>query len=159
MLCTPCSLNLHSLCGVMWYRTWRAQQPTNNNIPTPRPTSITCYSRSPQHVHCLGGLAVKASALMTAHLVSNPAFLLGRFFRLNHTSDLKTGTPVATLQDACHYMVSADTGWPGISAVVTGRDSKFVLQLLSYSDSMNTCLRYSRVLLGPQPTHQQQPHV
>ena len=29
MLCTPCSLelNLHSLCSVMWYRTWRVNIP------------------------------------------------------------------------------------------------------------------------------------
>ena len=32
----------------------------------------------------------------------------------SHTSDLKTGTPVATLLGAWHYRVSAGTGRPGV---------------------------------------------
>ena len=31
------------------------------------------------------------------------------------TSDLKIGTPVATLPDAWRYRVSARAGWPGVS--------------------------------------------
>ena len=37
------------------------------------------------------------------------------FFRSRHTSDLKIGTLVATLQGAWRYRVSAGTGWPGVS--------------------------------------------
>ena len=33
----------------------------------------------------------------------------------SHTSDLKIGTPVATLPGALRYGVSAGTGWPGVS--------------------------------------------
>ena len=33
----------------------------------------------------------------------------------SHTSDLKFGTPVATLPGAWCYSVSAGTGWPGVS--------------------------------------------
>ena len=33
----------------------------------------------------------------------------------SHTSDLKIGTPVATLPGAWCYRVSAGTGWPGVS--------------------------------------------
>ena len=33
----------------------------------------------------------------------------------SHTSDLKIGTPVATLPGAWRYRVSAGTGWPGVS--------------------------------------------
>ena len=33
----------------------------------------------------------------------------------SHTSDLKIGTPVATLPGAWHYRVSAGTGQPGVS--------------------------------------------
>ena len=33
----------------------------------------------------------------------------------NHTSDLKIGTPVATLPGAWRYRVSAGTGRPGVS--------------------------------------------
>ena len=37
----------------------------------------------------------------------------GIFSRSSHTSDLKIGTPVATLPGAWRYRVSAGTGWPG----------------------------------------------
>ena len=33
----------------------------------------------------------------------------------SHTSDLKIGTPAATLPGAWHYRVSAGTGQPGVS--------------------------------------------
>ena len=36
------------------------------------------------------------------------------FSRFSHISDLKTGTPVATLPGAWHYRVSAETGQPGV---------------------------------------------
>ena len=45
---------------------------------------------------------------------SNPA-CAGIFSGSSHTSDLKTGTPVATLPDAWRYRVSAGTGGPGVS--------------------------------------------
>ena len=37
------------------------------------------------------------------------------FFGSSHTSDLKIGTPVATLPGAWRYRVNAGTGWPGVS--------------------------------------------
>ena len=45
---------------------------------------------------------------------SNPA-CAKIFPGLSHTSDLKIGTPVATLPGTWHYRVSAGTGWPGVS--------------------------------------------
>ena len=45
---------------------------------------------------------------------SNPA-CAGIFSGLSHTSDLKIGTPVATLPGAWRYRVSAGTGRPGVS--------------------------------------------
>ena len=51
----------------------------------------------------LAGLVVKASASRAEDS------------RSNHTSDLKIGTPVATLPGAWHYRVSTGTGWPGVS--------------------------------------------
>ena len=39
----------------------------------------------------------------------------GIFSGSSHTSDLKIGTPVATLPGAWRYRVSAGTGWPGVS--------------------------------------------
>ena len=45
---------------------------------------------------------------------SNPAFA-GIFSGSSHTSDLKIGTPVATLPGAWRYRVSTGTGRPGVS--------------------------------------------
>ena len=59
----------------------------------------------------LVGLVVKASALRA----EDPGFesrLRRDFAGSSHTSDLKSGTPVATLRDAWHYRVSAGTGRP-----------------------------------------------
>ena len=33
---------------------------------------------------------------------------------MGHTTDLKIGTPVATLPGDWHYRVNAGTGWPGV---------------------------------------------
>ena len=60
------------------------------------------------------GLVVKASASRA----ENPGFesrLRRDFSGSSHTSDLKIGTPVATLPSAWRYRVSAGTGWPGVS--------------------------------------------
>ena len=66
----------------------------------------------------LVGLVVKA----TASGAEDPGFesrLRRDFSRSSHASDLKIGTPVATLPGAWHYRVSAGTGRPGVS-VLTG---------------------------------------
>ena len=47
---------------------------------------------------------------------SNPA-CAGIFSEPNHTSDLKIGTPVATLTGAWRYRVSVGTGRPGVSVL------------------------------------------
>ena len=63
---------------------------------------------------CLVGLVVKASASGA----EGPEFesrLRRDFSGLSHTSDLKIGTPVATLPGTWHYRVSAGTGQPGVS--------------------------------------------
>ena len=57
---------------------------------------------------------VKASASE----VEDPGFescLRRDFSGSSHTSDLKMGTPVASLPGAWHYRVSAGTGRPGVS--------------------------------------------
>ena len=62
----------------------------------------------------LVGLVVKASALRAA----DPGFesrLRRDFSGSSHTSDLKIGTPVATLPGAWRYRISAGTGRPGVS--------------------------------------------
>ena len=70
-------------------------------------------STSPACHHFIG-LVVKASAWRA----EDPGFesrLRPDFSRSSHTSDLKIGTPVATLPGAWRYGVSAGTGWPGVS--------------------------------------------
>ena len=57
---------------------------------------------------------VKASASR----VEDPGFesRLHRDFSVSsHTSDLKIGTPVATLPGAWRYRISVGTGWSGVS--------------------------------------------
>ena len=57
---------------------------------------------------------VKASVLRAEDL-GFEFHLQWNFSRSSHASDLKTGTPMATLPSAWHYRVSAGTGKPGIS--------------------------------------------
>ena len=62
----------------------------------------------------LVGLVVKASSSGA----KDPGFdsrLQRDFARSSHTSDLKIGTPVATLPGAWHYRVSAGTGRPDVN--------------------------------------------
>ena len=62
----------------------------------------------------LVGLVVKASTSRA----EGPGFesrLRGIFSGSSHTSDLKIGTPVATLPGAWRYRVSTGTGRPGVS--------------------------------------------
>ena len=65
--------------------------------------------------HRLVGLVVKASHSRA----EDPGFDFhlrhGNFSGTGLTSDLKTGTPVATLQGARRFRVSAGTCWPGVS--------------------------------------------
>ena len=69
--------------------------------------------RGPSCNH-LVGLMAKVSASRA----EDPGFesrLRRDFFWVDHTSDLKIGTPVATLPGAWCNRVSAGTGWPGVS--------------------------------------------
>ena len=62
----------------------------------------------------LTGLVVKASTSGVEDLLFE-SHLWQDFSGLSHTSDLKMGTPVATLPSAWHYRVSAGTGQLGVS--------------------------------------------
>ena len=67
----------------------------------------------------LVGLVVKASALRA----EDPGFEYRwrwDFSGSSHTSDLNIGTPVATMQGAWRYRVSAGTGRPGVSILRLG---------------------------------------
>ena len=56
---------------------------------------------------------------------SNPAFA-GIFSGSGHTSDLKFGTPVATLPGAWRCRVSTGTGRPGVSILCLGETESLI---------------------------------
>ena len=64
--------------------------------------------------NCLVGLVVRHPPREWKIMGSNPT-CAGIFSGSSHTSDLKIGTPVATLPDAWRYRVSTGTGRPGVS--------------------------------------------
>ena len=75
------------------------------------------YEHSSVLLDHLIGVVVKVSASRA----EDPEFesrLHQDFSGSSHTSDLKIGTPVATLPGAWHYRVSAGTGRPGVSVSV-----------------------------------------
>ena len=76
----------------------------------------------------------------------------GNFSRSSHTSDLKIGTPVASLPGAWRYRVSAGTGWPGVSILWLGEAESWIC---NFYLSLEACklvwadpyLRYTSMLL------------
>ena len=101
---------------------------------------------------CLG-LVVKSSASRA----EDPGFesrLRWDFFPgLSHTSDLKIGTPVATLPGAWCYRVSAGTGRPGVRILWLGEMESlicnFYLKVAAHKIVLaDLSLRYTRMLLG-----------
>ena len=73
--------------------------------------------------------------------------------RASYTSDLKIGTPVATLPGAWHYRVSAGTGRPGVSILWLGEVESLICNFylsvatrkIVYADPS---LRYTSMFLG-----------
>ena len=67
---------------------------------------------------------------MSASRVEDPGFesrLLRHFLSgSSHTSDIKVGSPVATLPGAWRYRVSAGTGRPGVSILWLGEMESLV---------------------------------
>ena len=100
----------------------------------------------------LAGLLVKAFASGTKDLGFE--FRLQRDFSgSSRTSDLKIGTPLATLPGAWHYGVSAGTGWPGVSILWLGEVESLICNFcLSVAARQIVCadpsLRYTSMLLG-----------
>ena len=72
------------------------------------------FSRSHQ-TDRLVGLVVKAVRLESGRSRVRIPLATGFFSGWNHTSDLKIGTPVATLPGAWRHRVSTGTGGPGVS--------------------------------------------
>ena len=99
---------------------------------------------------CPVGLVVK----MSSSRVEDPGFescLRQGFFGSSHTSDLKIGTPMATLPGAWHYRVSAWTGRPGVSILWLSEVESWICNFY-LSVAVRVCadpsLRYTCMLLG-----------
>ena len=76
------------------------------------------------------------------------------FYRSSHTSDLKIGTPVATLPGAWHYRVSAGIGQPGASILwldeVESLICNFYLSVAAYKIvRADPSLKYTSMSLWP----------
>ena len=69
---------------------------------------------------------VKTSTSRAADLGSNPAFPRGDCYRSSHTSDFKTGTPVAALPGAWRYRVRVGTGRPCVRIVSLGEIANLI---------------------------------
>ena len=63
---------------------------------------------------------VKASASRAADPGFDFRLSRGDFALSNHTSDFRTGTPVATLLCTWRYRVSAEAGWLSVSILWPG---------------------------------------
>ena len=92
--------------------------------------------------YCLIDPVVKAFASRVEH----PRFesrLCQDFSGSSHTSDLKTGTQVATLPGTWCYRVSAGTGWPSVCILQLGEMERLIC---------NFYLSVAAHMLGKQPT-------
>ena len=89
-------------------RQWYVQHGEHINLQAGQQRLLVSYSDR------LVGLVVRRSPRERKIPGSNPA-CDGIFSGSSHTSDLKIGTPVATLPGAWRYRVSTGTGRPGVS--------------------------------------------
>ena len=107
----------------------------------------------------LVGLVVRRPPRERKIPASNPA-CDGIFSGSSHTSDLKNGTPVATLPGAWRYRVSAGTGRPDASILWLGEMESWICNFYLSVAARNIVwadpsLRYTRMLLGRQATNKQ----
>ena len=96
----------YSLCCAVWCRAFRVKEHKNKTVRQRNNTSD--HSGPPRW----------PSGKASASRAEDPGFesrLRLIFSGSSHTSDLKIGTPVATLPGAWSYRVSAGTGRPGVS--------------------------------------------
>ena len=84
-----------------------------------------CLTHQHQAKYRLVGLVVMRPSRERKIPGSNPA-CAGIFPGSSHTSDLKIGTPVATLPGAWRYGVSAGTGWLGVSILCLGEMESWI---------------------------------
>ena len=139
------SVGVTSACTwYQWYLLWSLIHKISCNLSH---TSKTKGSTGPTPPRWPSG---KASASRAEDRVQ---LALGFFRGSSHTSDLKIGTPVATLQGAYCYRISAGTGRPGVSLLWLGEVESLICYFyLSVAArkivQADPSLRYTRMLLG-----------
>ena len=150
---SQCAYACHSSSLVaQWYTSGSRATDTGVKPCFPWSSHISDQQNYTLVVDCLAGLVVKASASGA----EDPGFesrLRQNFFGLSRTSDLKIGTPVATLPGAWHYRVSAGTGQPSVSILWLGEVESLICNFyLSVAARKIVCadlsLRYTSMLLG-----------
>ena len=112
-----------------------------------------------QNTDRLAGLVVKAFA-SGAEDLGFESRLRRDFSGSSHTSDLKIGTPVATLPGAWHYSASAGTGQSSVSILWLGEGESLICSFYlsvaaSKIVSADLSQRYYSMLLGRYATNQQ----
>ena len=114
---------------------------------------IPHHERSMQWNEHLVGLVVKAFASRAADPRFDSCLRLD-FSKRSHTSDLKIGSPVATLPGAWRNRVGTGTGWPSVSIPqkVWSATSVVVWQHVQLSEQI--CPWYTNMLLGCSATNQ-----
>ena len=118
---------------------------------------LTGLPKADSYGNRLDGLVVKASASRAEDPVFESRLRLD-FSRSNHPSDLKIGTPVASLPGAWCYRVSAGTSQPGVSILWLGEMESLVCSFYLSVAAHKTVwadpsLRYTSMLLGRSATN------
>ena len=98
-------------------------------------------------------LVVKVSVSKAAEPGFESRLRRGDFSKSSQISDLRIGTPVATLPGAWCHRVSAGTGWPGVSILGLGEITSLIGSLyLSVAARTivlaDPSLRHTSILLG-----------
>ena len=124
--------------------------PRADLVTSPPPAWTTAR---PQLSDRLVGQVVKASASRAADLGFESRLRCGDFSGSSHISELKIGTPVATLPGAWCYRVSAGTGRPGVGILWLGEVESWICNYyLSVAARTivwaDPSLRYTSMLLG-----------
>ena len=155
LYCMLC-LRYTILAGNPRYAVWFSLSQGMSTLPPPLPPFITSpvsLTPSPAVVDRLVGLVVKASASKAEDPEFESRLCRDFFTGSSHTSDLKIGTPVATLPGAWRYRVSTGTGWPSVSILWLGEVECLICNFyLSVAARKivwaDPSLRYTSVLLG-----------
>ena len=111
-------------CSDRWEESWTG---INLNRNKPRSRQFGCFQQSTAPSQSTASLAQWLRRPPEERKIpgSNPA-CTGIFPGSSHTSDLRTGTPAATLPGAWRHGVSAGIGWSGVSILWLGEMESWI---------------------------------